>query len=75
MNLLAKQLKIEVTSDGSIKFHEDGISLMLLHKRSNEISNPADLLTTLKDAINRLDCMHRITGLGRAYFYDLFEEA
>ena len=53
------QLEIEITSDGNIRFNEYSISLMLLHKRSN----PAELLTTFKNAINRLDYRHRITGL------------
>ena len=57
MNLLAKQLEVEITSKGAVKFNAYSASLMLLHKRSNEIYNPADLLT-LKDAINRLDFRH-----------------
>ena len=61
MNLLAKQLNIEVTGD------EYGKSLMLLHKRSNEISNPSELLTTLKDATNRLDYSHKFFTLEEIY--------
>lgn len=47
----------------------------MLHKRNNEISNPAYLLTIFKDAMNRLEFRHKIPRLGRAYFYNLFEEA
>ena len=55
MKLLAKQLETDFTSDSQVKFNEYGINLMMLHKQRNEISNPADLLTTMNDAINRLD--------------------
>ena len=55
MKLLAKQLEIEITSEGTVKFNAYVASLMLLQKRSYAITNPSDLLATLKDAIYRLD--------------------
>ena len=74
MKLLTKQLNIEVTSDGQVLFNDYGKSLVLLNKRSNEISNPSDLPTTLKDAINRLDYSHKLAGLNRGHFFNLFEK-
>ena len=64
MKLLAKQLEIEITSERTIKFNTYGASLTLLHKRSNEISYPVDLLTTL----NWPDFRHKIAGIGRSHF-------
>ena len=49
-NLLAKQSRSPMKTT---------VSSMLLHKRSIKLSNPADLLTTIKEATNQLDFRHK----------------